>query len=72
MDDILHIHGTVRRVGNSLAVMIPAEQARRAGLKPGDAVDADLRTKAQPVLGLLKGKLPYEPFDRRSSDRDRV
>lgn len=68
----LHLHATVRRVGNSLALVIPADQARRAGIKAGDAVDADVRTKAQPALGLLKGKLPYEPFSRRDVDRDRV
>lgn len=72
MDRVLHIHGTVRRVGNSLAVVIPAGEARRAGLKAGDAVDADLRPKPQPTLGLLKGKVAYEPFSRRDGDRDRV
>lgn len=69
---VLHIHGTVRRVGNSLAVVIPAEDARRAGIKAGDAIDADLRPQPQPTLGLLKGKLAYEPFSRRDGDRERV
>lgn len=68
----LHIHGTVRRVGNSLAVLIPAKDARRLGIKPGDQVDGELHTRSPPALGLLKGKVPYEPFSRRSLDRDRV
>lgn len=72
MTSDLHIHGTVRRVGNSLAVLIPAKDARRLGIKPGDQVDADLRTNTLPTLGWLKGKIPYEPFTRRSFDRDRV
>lgn len=70
--EVLHIHATVRRVGNSLAVLIPAEEARRVGMKEGDPVDADVRTGPLPALGLLKGKLRHEPFSRRSLDRDRV
>lgn len=72
MDDALRIHATVRRVGNSLAMVIPADVARRAGVRPGDVFDADLRRTQQPLLGALKGRLPYVPFDRRSLGDDRV
>ncbi len=64
----VHLHAKVRKVGNSLAILIPAATARKVGLHEGDDVDADLQ-KAQntglaAAFGLLKGKIPYEPFSR--------
>ena len=64
----VHLHAKVRKVGNSLALLIPADTAKKAGLHEGDDVDADL-TKSEDkgwteVFGLLKGKIPYEPFSR--------
>ena len=63
----VHLHAKVRKVGNSLAILIPAETARKVGLAEGDEVEADLQ-KAQDeglarALGLL-ADLPYEPFSR--------
>lgn len=50
---------TVRRIGNSLGVVIPKEEAERQGLHEGDEVDLDVR-KARTltdVWGALRGKL---------------
>ena len=63
MADGIHIHGKVRKVGNSLALLIPAAAARKAGLHEGDGVDAELRMTRPTALGLL-ADLPYEPFTR--------
>lgn len=60
----IHVVGEVKRVGNSLAVFIPAEDARRLGLKAGQKVGATIRRAPQRLLGLLKD-LPYRPFTRR-------
>lgn len=60
----IHVVGEVKRVGNSLAVFIPAEDARRLGLKAGQKVGATIRRAPQRLLGLLKD-LPYQPFTRR-------
>lgn len=60
----VHIVGRVKKVGNSLAVFIPAEDARRAGLTEGQTVEADIRPSSGKLLGLLKG-VPYQPFSRR-------
>ncbi|MCA1818916.1 MAG: AbrB/MazE/SpoVT family DNA-binding domain-containing protein [Thermoplasmatota archaeon] len=62
--DSLRLQGRVRKVGNSLAVLIPAEAAREAGLHEGDEVGVSLEPVEPTVFGLLKGVLPYEPFDR--------
>ena len=50
---------TVRRIGNSLGVIIPKEEADRKGLHEGDEVDLDVRkaTTLADVWGSLKGKL---------------
>ena len=50
-------------MGNSLAILIPADAARKAGLHEGDGVEAELRLKRPEALGLLSD-LPYEPFTR--------
>lgn len=56
--------GEVKRVGNSLAVFIPAEDARRLGLQPGHKVAASIRRAPERALGLLRD-LPYQPFTRK-------
>jgi len=60
----VRIVGEVKRVGNSLAVFIPAEDARRLGLQPGQKVAASFRRAPARLLGLLKD-LPYQPFSRK-------
>ncbi|MCA1811253.1 MAG: hypothetical protein LC623_04490 [Halobacteriales archaeon] len=54
----------VKRVGNSLAIFIPADKARSAHLKEGDTVHAVLKPEAPEVLGLLQ-HLGLGPFSRR-------
>lgn len=68
-----HVTGRVKRVGNSIALFIPAAAARKAGLKDGQTVDAAIRTDVPEAFGLLKD-LPYERFDRRKDGmwRDRI
>ena len=69
----LHVSGHVRRVGNSLAVLIPIAEARKAGISTGDPVDVLIRSGVPDAFGLLKG-LPYVPFERRRRGlwRDRI
>jgi antitoxin component of MazEF toxin-antitoxin module len=67
----LRLHGKVRRVGNSLAILIPAKEAREAGMKEGDSIAGSIHSDVPEILGLLKGKMPYEPFSRRDFDHDR-
>ena len=69
----VEVAGQVHRVGNSLAIVIPAKDARRAHLKEGDPVHAVLRVDVPPPLGLLKGKVKTD-FNRRREGlwRDRV
>jgi len=67
----LDIVGTVRRLGNSLALVIPAREARRAGIRPGGRVRAHVETDAPAPLGLL-ADLDYQPFAREGLWRDRI
>jgi len=56
-----------KRIGGSLAVFLPAEFVRREGIREGQAIQVVVRAKGKPsVLGILKGRVPYEPFDRHA------
>jgi antitoxin component of MazEF toxin-antitoxin module len=53
------VRATIRRIGNSLGVIIPSEEARRRGLGEGDSVELEVRkarTLAE-VWGALRGRL---------------
>jgi bifunctional DNA-binding transcriptional regulator/antitoxin component of YhaV-PrlF toxin-antitoxin module len=67
------VAGRITRVGNSLAIFIPAETARRAGLGVGDRVEATLRSSVPEPFGLLRD-IAKARFDRRKEGdwRDRV
>lgn len=67
----IRVSGRIKRVGNSLAIFVPAASARQAGLRAGDPVDAVIRTEIPAPLGLASD-VPYQPFDRRDLWRDRV
>ena len=69
----LRVSGRIRRVGSSLALLIPTRDALKAGLSAGDPVDAVLRSGVADAFGLLKD-LPYRPFERSMEGlwRDRV
>lgn len=64
MVEVVRVVARVKKVGNSLAVFIPAADARKAGLEEGQLVEAQVRPRSPQPLGLLKG-LPYEAFERR-------
>ena len=72
-EEVVRVVARVKKVGNSLAVFIPAADARRAGLVEGQLVEATVRAHAPAPLGLLQD-LAYQPFQRRGegAGRDRV
>ena len=71
--DDIHLVGKIKKVGNSLAFFIPAEEARRAGIVEGQTVRADIHPEVPEVLGILKD-LDLPPFDRKKDMgyRDRI
>ena len=73
MVEVLRVVARVKKVGNSLAVFIPAADARRAGLEEGQLVEAHVRPHVEAPLGLLED-LPYAPFRRREEGtwRERI
>ena len=72
MDEI-EIVGPVRRMGNSLAVIIPSKDARRAQITEGVPVRARVSVQVPRPFGLLKG-IARGSFNRRKEGgwRDRI
>jgi hypothetical protein len=71
--DEIEIVGPVRRMGNSLAVIIPSKDARRARITEGVPVRARVSVEVPSPFGLLKG-VARGSFDRRREGgwRDRI
>ena len=69
----VEVAGHVHRVGNSLAIIIPARDSHRAHLKEGDPVRAVITVDVPHPFGLLKGKV-RSGFNRRKEGlwRDRI
>ncbi|MCI4325634.1 MAG: hypothetical protein L3K00_07135 [Thermoplasmata archaeon] len=69
----VEVVGPVRRMGNSLAVVIPSKTAKRAHLVEGVPVRVRLSVDVPPPFGLLKG-IAKGSFDRRREGgwRDRI
>lgn len=65
------IRGRIRRVGNSLAFIIPASEARRAKLVPGQEVDAEIQVFPRSPLGLLRGVVGYREYRRHEEPIER-
>lgn len=70
--DEIEVVDRIHRVGNSLAILIPAKVARRAHLREGDPVRAHLSAELPSPYGLLRGKVSG-PFIRKKEGlwRDR-
>lgn len=69
----VEVLGHVRKAGNSLALVIPAIEARKANLKEGDLVRAQVMVEVPEPFGLLRG-IAKGRFERRKEAmwRDRV
>ena len=50
---------TLRRIGNSLGVVIPKEEVTKLGLHEGDRLDIELRRSAgiETIFGAMAGRL---------------
>lgn len=57
---MINIHAEVKKWGNSLAFIIPAEKAEELGISAGEHVDAEIR-KCERIdgFGLFKGAKPF-------------
>lgn len=54
----MHVRLQVAKWGNSLAVRLPSECARKAGLREGDSVEAEVTSSGEITL------VPTRPFDK--------
>lgn len=63
----MHLTASVKKVGNSLAIFIPADKAREASIREGDIVEAELETQAPHLLGMFKGIGPYTLADKKDA-----
>ncbi|MBI4148576.1 AbrB/MazE/SpoVT family DNA-binding domain-containing protein [Candidatus Woesearchaeota archaeon] len=60
------IETEVKKWGNSLGIVLPADAVREMGLKQGDQVVVDVTAKKRvDGFGMAKGAAPYEeePFE---------
>jgi antitoxin component of MazEF toxin-antitoxin module len=63
----IRLHGRIRRVGNSLALLIPAPEAKRGGVRAGQTVHADIEVEDDDALGFLADV--YDgPFQRNQEE----
>jgi antitoxin component of MazEF toxin-antitoxin module len=69
----IEVVGPVRRMGNSLAVIIPSKAAKRANITEGVPIRARVSVDVPQPFGLLSGKVRGS-FDRRKERlwRDRL
>lgn len=69
----IEIVGPVRRMGNSLAVVIPSKAAKRANITAGVPVRARVSVEVPKPFGLLSGAAKGS-FDRRKEGlwRERI
>ena len=69
----IEVVGPVRRMGNSLAIVIPSKAAKRAHITEGIPVKARVSIEVPEPFGLLKG-VAKGSFDRRKERlwRDRL
>jgi hypothetical protein len=63
----VRVHGRLRKVGNSLALLIPAAAARRGGLRPGLTASAEIEPEGDDACGFLSDV--YDgPFARSNEE----
>lgn len=61
-----------KRIGGGLAVFLPADFVRREGINAGQPIRIVVKAKGRhPALGILKGLVPDEPFDRHAEGFER-
>lgn len=59
----------VKQWGNSTGVIIPADITKQLGLRPGDAVEADIVKKERTdFFGIFKGVGPFKREDDEHKD----
>lgn len=63
----MHLTAPVKKVGNSLAIFIPADKARAAHIREGDIVDADVNPQEPHMLGMFKGIGSYSLADKKDA-----
>lgn len=65
----MKIISRVRRVGNSLSVVIPAEEAKHQQLSEGDVVELEIRKKVN--INDLFGSVNFSKSAQEMKDEDR-
>lgn len=63
----MHLTAPVKKVGNSLAIFIPADKAREASIREGDIVEAELEAHGPSCFGMFRGIGPYTLADKKDA-----
>lgn len=61
----MHLTASVKKVGNSLAIFIPADKAREASIREGDVVEADVEPQAPACFGRYPNLTSWSIEDKR-------
>jgi len=69
MTNSLRVNGRVVRIGNSLGILIPKDEVRRHGLKPGDSIELEVEKRAN--LTELFGSLKSQKTTQQLKDEAR-
>ena len=66
---MVSIHGEIKKWGNSLALIIPAEKVKDLGLEEGEAVDIDIK-KCERIdaFGIFKGSKSFKRDEKEHED----
>ncbi len=61
----MHLTAPVKKVGNSLAIFIPADKAREARIREGDVIEADLEHQEASCFGRYPNLTSWSVADKR-------
>ncbi len=66
----MRVHGIVRRIGNSLGLIIPSEEVERHKLKEGDVVELEVEKRVN--LREMFGTLQFPKSTQEMKDEARA
>ncbi len=66
----MRVHGIVRRIGNSLGLIIPSEEVERHQLKEGDVVELEVEKRVN--LREMFGTLQFPKSTQEMKDEARA
>lgn len=70
MTSSMRVSARITRIGNSLGIVIPAEEAKRHGLKEGDTVELEVEKRANLLELFGSVRLPKTAQELKNEMRE--